>query len=630
MHVVEVEVGEVVDIQVAKSGKRGLGVGQSAAQRHYDEEWIFIQRIEGNMYRILWFLIIIMAAGCTLTSIDSNDNESRDDTAIFTPTGGRGDDGEVATVPTTTVTVRPTQTVAPTVTALPNTNTGNNTGNNTNTGNPQPACFPRNDWPLYTVLGGDTLASIARRVGSTSRDLTAANCLRNPDLISPGQTLRVPRLPQQPQPQPQQPGAVGYVTVNPYLSYSSSGYTVDPGLVLALTWPEARRDASRVEFYQSRGGVVTLAGTDSTPGDGAVITWSSPVNAETFVYALAYFSGGTQQTTLAPVRVTSTNTNPVDPGAVYVAPYLRLDGTRYIVASGVELTINWPNAPTTQSSRVEFWMTYAGAGNSEMIGSDTNMNDGASIRFTPQTNGVIYAVAWRSNGSTLTSRSAEVGIESRARVQGDVVPSPYVGTTGGAYGLRTGAQVTLSWPQVPTGEVSQVEFTLINENGSISSLGLDTNLNDGASVMWTVTNFGRGTIHAAAPLPGQNHEFVESRKLAVYSVDIVIVEPAVGRITASPIVRDESGLLVLQNGATVTVTWPEAPTTNEVTRVEFYFTPLAAGSPPSVIGTDTSIGDGASISYVVPAGVSGYVGARAFLADGRTSETATQVQIRGE
>lgn len=60
----------------------------------------------------------------------------------------------------------------------------------------QANCSIRTDWPVYTVVRGDYLNSIARRTGSTVDELAQANCLNNPSIISVGQPLRVPRLPQ--------------------------------------------------------------------------------------------------------------------------------------------------------------------------------------------------------------------------------------------------------------------------------------------------------------------------------------------------------------------------------------------------------------------------------------------------
>lgn len=44
----------------------------------------------------------------------------------------------------------------------------------------------------YTVQGGDTLISIALRFGTTSQAIAIANNLPNPNLIYPGQVLRIP------------------------------------------------------------------------------------------------------------------------------------------------------------------------------------------------------------------------------------------------------------------------------------------------------------------------------------------------------------------------------------------------------------------------------------------------------
>ena len=43
----------------------------------------------------------------------------------------------------------------------------------------------------YTVQPGDTLWGIAERYGTTVSALAAANGIRNPDLIYPGQVLRI-------------------------------------------------------------------------------------------------------------------------------------------------------------------------------------------------------------------------------------------------------------------------------------------------------------------------------------------------------------------------------------------------------------------------------------------------------
>jgi hypothetical protein len=54
------------------------------------------------------------------------------------------------------------------------------------------ACTPRADWPIYTVVRGDTLARIAQRYNTSTAVLISANCLTDPNRIFSGQRLRVP------------------------------------------------------------------------------------------------------------------------------------------------------------------------------------------------------------------------------------------------------------------------------------------------------------------------------------------------------------------------------------------------------------------------------------------------------
>src|SRR5690606_40667355 len=56
-----------------------------------------------------------------------------------------------------------------------------------------PSCFVRTDWPAYIVQAGDTLFGIALWTGINVDQLALANCLANPNAISAGQVLRVPR-----------------------------------------------------------------------------------------------------------------------------------------------------------------------------------------------------------------------------------------------------------------------------------------------------------------------------------------------------------------------------------------------------------------------------------------------------
>lgn len=54
------------------------------------------------------------------------------------------------------------------------------------------SCTVRSDWPVYTVVPGDTVAKISRRYNTSMAAIITANCLANPRLIYSGQQLRVP------------------------------------------------------------------------------------------------------------------------------------------------------------------------------------------------------------------------------------------------------------------------------------------------------------------------------------------------------------------------------------------------------------------------------------------------------
>lgn len=102
-------------------------------------------------------------------------------------------------------------------------------------------CSLRTDWPVYTVQAGDTLLSIATQVGSTTTELTVANCLSNPNTIYTGTQLYVPRLPSTPSTEPPQltlisPAANTMVSAGPSLlvTGSTAGAAVGNTFVRAI------------------------------------------------------------------------------------------------------------------------------------------------------------------------------------------------------------------------------------------------------------------------------------------------------------------------------------------------------------------------------------------------------------
>ena len=119
-----------------------------------------------SLRNLLPILVLIASAGCNL-SLSSNNG-------IAT---------EVATLPTRQPVV--TTEEAPSQ-PLP---TGQPSATNT-------TCTPRSDWTVaYTVVSGDTLASIAQRTNTTIDAITRGNCLADPNNIAVGQQLRLPQTP---------------------------------------------------------------------------------------------------------------------------------------------------------------------------------------------------------------------------------------------------------------------------------------------------------------------------------------------------------------------------------------------------------------------------------------------------
>lgn len=113
--------------------------------------------------------VLLMASlACTLTGKDNQPTT----VPINTPVGQ---------FPTATTTLAPIATPAPSVTPTVFV--------------PPVTCTPRTDWPIYVVIAGDTVGTIAQRTGTTVNAIAAANCLVDAGRISVGQGLRVPFVP---------------------------------------------------------------------------------------------------------------------------------------------------------------------------------------------------------------------------------------------------------------------------------------------------------------------------------------------------------------------------------------------------------------------------------------------------
>lgn len=185
--------------------------------------------------------------------------------------------------------------------------------------------------------------------------------------------------------------------------------------------------------------------------------------------------------------------------------------------------------------------------------------------------------------------------------------------------LNPGQTVTLSWSGAPVNELIQVEFTLISSNNSnnLISLGVDSNLNDGVAIYWTVPQDVNGRIIASGRLPGQTGAARSSKEVSVSTG-----QSRSGQVIINPYERvDPHGMVLIRAGTKATLTWPALPTAG-VQRVEFYyFRPSAAGSP-SILGTDNNLSDGVSFAWTVPDNLSGELSAIAYLSNGTQIRTA--------
>ncbi|MBZ0302835.1 MAG: LysM peptidoglycan-binding domain-containing protein [Anaerolineae bacterium] len=467
---------------------------------------------------------------------------------------------------------------------------------------------------MYIVVPGDTLSSIAQRVASSASVLAQANCLSNPNLITPGQPLRVPRL-------PDPDSQAGTIQVSPFLIAEGGSFTVSANTPVTVSWPQARRDAIRVEFYASpliTNPPSTLLGVDNSPADGASIPVTFPLNFQQAVHAIAYLPSGSRQLTANRIPVFAVDSGQNPPPAFQ--PNLGKEGDITVLPYG-SITTTWNPSALAQATYVDFTLIRFGT-QRQFLGRDSNMADGAQFTWAGGDAGPtgihqFEVVAYRGSG-ILATNTVRIRFQVVPQVQGDVIINPTLRTEGDIQIVQAGATVTLTWQNAPVGQSPQFEFTLY-EDGIVGprSIGIDSNGADGVSVPWTVPSaLNNGRIVASARLPIQTGQTIESRPVRVRPESVNPKPGPVGQLVLSPIVREDGGWQVVQTGAAVTLTWASAPTAN-VQSVEFYLTPTGTGMSPQLIGTDSSPADGASYVWTVPGGLSGYLSAIAFTTEGR-------------
>lgn len=88
---------------------------------------------------------------------------------------------------------------------------------------------------------------------------------------------------------------LGSPVIQPFTAFTGSQYTLQVNNTVSVSWPQAPQDAVRIEFYYTpTSGAAQVIGTDSTPANGAIVTWLVPSNLSGEVFARAVYTNTLQ------------------------------------------------------------------------------------------------------------------------------------------------------------------------------------------------------------------------------------------------------------------------------------------------------------------------------------------------
>jgi len=395
-------------------------------------------------------------------------------------------------------------------------------------------CAVRTDWPLHTVVAGDTLATIASRTSSTIAELVTANCLVNANLIAVSQMLRVPRMLN-----PTVNVAVsthaayrdeGQIAVSPSID-NNGAEILQPGVRVQLTWPITQTTISAyAEFYFTPSGdMPRLIGTDLQLGDGVSTFWDVPANVYGVLTAALRTSTGTvlfstlsgndvssfagpKADMLTLTAVIAATYQYQDYGVITVNPGVDTNGAILIEAlTRVRLIWQSQQMSNIPGAYAEFYVIRTGD-MPEVIGTDMYLEDGVSVNWeVPATlTGTLTAAIRTSEENVLFRTAVATNIVSREKNipslpgSGRVTLSPATGTTLSEYNIYcevviANSLVTLSWEEGSVTPINQVEFYFWPfGNSSSIRVGVDNNLADGASFVWMVPGGSKGKLSAVA------------------------------------------------------------------------------------------------------------------------------------
>lgn len=185
---------------------------------------------------------------------------------------------------------------------------------------------------------------------------------------------------------------------------------------------------------------------------------------------------------------------------------------------------------------------------------------GQQLRLTTaiggENNDTIIVQDTGSSNTTVqdTSQTTESIAPER---EGTLVISPWQTNNGNIYIVRTDVELTVQWMGVPKNRgITQVEFIYV-DNRSINSpqsIGIDSDLSNGAMVSWNPPEIIQGTVYAVSRLPGQRHQLIQSNTSTVTTY----VEPTpneVGTISISPYLTQNGDNFTVNTTMELTLRW---------------------------------------------------------------------------
>lgn len=276
-------------------------------------------------------------------------------------------------------------------------------------------CTTRTDWPIYTVLAGDTLSDIAARSGSTVNELSTGNCLTNANNIFTGQQIRVPRIPATATPKPTN-------TPTPVPTSMDNTPRILSFRVATETNP------SHLEWYTWNAGWAELSVSGPR---GAYIGYGNlPANSTfvlpdlgmefapdaTFTLRLKDMAGqdvigpnGQLVTAQLVVRIGDAPLgcpalNSSGTGEIQVSPVIGMEGRCSYVNMQQTIWVTWDGITGIDWAEFYFLPTAGSAcgtpGNPNVIGTDQNPADGTMITWYVGSGpcaGVLYAFGYGGN-----------------------------------------------------------------------------------------------------------------------------------------------------------------------------------------------------------------------------------------